>query len=129
MQTDVQAASVFPLRLPATPEATAAARAHVRDFCASTTRPTTRDLATLMVSELVGNAVRYAPGDITVDVAVRDHRLRIAVTDSSPVQPQPRQSRPMDEGGRGLMLVDALSAAWGIDLTGGGKTIWVDLPY
>lgn len=128
MQSDVQAASVFPLRLSATPDAPAAARSHVRAFCAAPHGTLSCDLALLMVSELVGNAVRYAPGDITLDVTLRDSRMRIEVTDTSPVFPRPQHARPTDEGGRGLMLVEALSADWGIDLTGSGKTVWAEVP-
>jgi hypothetical protein len=34
---------------------------------------------------------------------------------------------PEAAGGRGLLLVDALSSAWGIETTAQGTTVWCEL--
>jgi hypothetical protein len=33
----------------------------------------------------------------------------------------------MDEGGRGIALVDALSSGWGAETTPDGKTVWFEV--
>ena len=87
------------------------------------------DDAALVLSELVGNAVRYGDGDV-VRVALHrvDEVLRVEVEDGSPQPPVPRQADDYDEGGRGLMIVDALSLRWGHEPRPDGKSVWVELP-
>ncbi|WP_228388893.1 ATP-binding protein [Streptomyces jumonjinensis] len=81
--------------------------------------------ALLVVSELVTNAVQH--GDGTVQLRVEHHvcELRIAVTDNSPQMPVLREASDDDEGGRGLLLVDAIAEKWGT--TGDGRTVWCSL--
>ena len=50
--------------------------------------------------------------------------MRIRVTDGSTRRPAPRDAAPADLGGRGMALVDLLSAAWGAEPTGCGKEVW-----
>ena len=87
------------------------------------------DDAALVLSELMGNAVRHADGD-TVRVRLRrtDGVLRIAVEDGSPARPAPRQASLEDESGRGLLIVDALSHRWGWRPLPTGKVVWADVP-
>ena len=93
--------------------------------------------ATLVVSELVGNSVRYAtplPGGVLeVSWAVDPDCVRLQVSDgggrSVPVR---HDAGPEDVRGRGLAIVAALAREWGVELAqnGGGpmSTVWVDLP-
>ncbi len=86
------------------------------------------DDAALVLSELVGNAVRYGDGE---SVRVALHRdgttLRIAVDDGSEQLPVLKQVDWDAEGGRGLFIVDALSHRWGTDLRASGKTVWAEV--
>ncbi|MGW3387440.1 ATP-binding protein [Streptomyces cinereoruber] len=71
--------------------------------------------AELLLTELFTNALQHGSGP-TVDVCVRRRgdRLRIAVDDHSTRGPLPRSKGLYEEHGRGLVLVDVLSDAWGI---------------
>jgi GAF domain-containing protein/anti-sigma regulatory factor (Ser/Thr protein kinase) len=87
------------------------------------------DAALLLLSELVGNAVTYAgESEIVVRARVADGRLRVEVMDSGAgVPPQPVAPPLEAEGGRGLMLVEALADRWGADVTAEGKTLWFEI--
>lgn len=119
---------VAPLRLDPTLDAAARARRYVEDFCALSPHKQACDVAVLLVSELVVNAVRHAGTPLQVHVLDVGDALRLSVTDYSRDMPQPRDAGLLDEGGRGLMLVELMSRRWGIEMTGDGKTIWVDIP-
>jgi anti-sigma regulatory factor (Ser/Thr protein kinase) len=81
----------------------------------------------LVVSELVTNAVRAGSPSIGVSVAVERGRVVVRVSDRAGGWPQERQARLDDVGGRGLPLVSALSAAWGVQLADDGKVVWAEL--
>lgn len=84
------------------------------------------DIAELLISELVTNALVHTDRGAVVTATVTD-RLRVEVRDFVSRRPQPR--RPTAEGtsGRGLMLVRSLSDAWGIRMHGVGKCVWFEL--
>jgi serine/threonine-protein kinase RsbW len=86
------------------------------------------DDAALVLSELVGNAVRHAEGE-TLRVRLRrsDNRLRIAVQDGSSRPPAPREASFEDENGRGMLIIDALSFGWGWEPAPAGKVVWADV--
>lgn len=84
--------------------------------------------ALLLVSEVVANAVRHGSPPVTATVAcVSDEVLQIRVTDGSPFPPRPRKADVLDDGGRGMTLVDLLSEDWGVDPTEDGKSVWFTL--
>lgn len=113
-------------RLAAHPGATAIARELVATVCQEwDLAPLVAD-AELIVTELVSNAVRYVGGDIMVAVVVSDYYLHISVRDGSTEPPRRRTPDP-DAGGRGLLLVEAMAAAWGSTVTDGGKVVWATL--
>jgi anti-sigma regulatory factor (Ser/Thr protein kinase) len=87
----------------------------------------TNEVAQLLVSELVTNAVLHAGTSIVVEVRVDGERVRVAVQDLSTTFPQPRVAADDATRGRGLQLVDALSSSWGWELTAGGKSVWFEL--
>lgn len=87
------------------------------------------ETAELLVSELVTNAIRHGGTDrVEVEVSVRDGHAVLGVFDSSPEWPEPRRVDSWDVGGRGLLLVEHLAHRWGVDPTGTGKNVWVELP-
>lgn len=87
--------------------------------------------AELLLSELVTNAVRHATRPtgrlVAVDVELSPGRLlRVEVADACETPPVPRPADAPDaEGGRGLLLVEALSAHWGTyPRRHVGKVVW-----
>ncbi|MDX6314093.1 MAG: hypothetical protein QOF44_3557 [Streptomyces sp.] len=80
----------------------------------------------LVVSELVTNAIRYAGGGPIQLRLIRDTTLVTEVSDASSTAPHLRRARTFDEGGRGLLLVAALTQRWGTRQTPAGKTIWAE---
>ncbi|MCZ4098955.1 ATP-binding protein [Streptomyces sp. SID13666] len=74
------------------------------------------------VSELVTNALRYAPDDVVLTVRYADDELRIEVFDGNPAPARPREAAEDDESGRGLFLVALLAGDWGV--SDDGKTTW-----
>jgi len=87
------------------------------------------EAATLLVSELVTNAVRHARGTdvIMVDLHAGRTWLRIEVQDTDRHWPQPRTPDGYDESGFGFILVDALASNWGVRETDAGKAVWAEL--
>ena len=85
------------------------------------------EVCVLLVSELVANAVRYARSDVELRIDFIDEAVRIGVHDHSDVRPVARSVEVDSVSGRGLGLVDTLSSAWGIDLTGRGKEVWFEV--
>jgi anti-sigma regulatory factor (Ser/Thr protein kinase) len=85
--------------------------------------------ATLLVSEVVTNAVRHARSDLVLRASMTVGRLRISVEDrEGGTLPRPGASPGEEaESGWGLLLVEALSEAWGVETTPGGKRVWFDL--
>jgi anti-sigma regulatory factor (Ser/Thr protein kinase) len=104
-----------------------------RDFVADALRrgaaaPTLLSDAQLLVAELATNAVLHACSRFSVAVRMGDPTVRIAVRDASPLPPVQRDPAPTEASGRGLALVDALAADWGVEVSGPGKTVWAELP-
>ncbi|MFC4030802.1 ATP-binding protein [Streptomyces polygonati] len=90
--------------------------------------PQLADTVELLVSELVGNAVRHT-GARTFGLRMHRRRgwVRVEVRDPSRSLPCLMPVRPMDTSGRGLFLVDKLADRWGVDLQARGKTTWFEL--
>ncbi|MGW2025918.1 ATP-binding protein [Streptomyces decoyicus] len=90
--------------------------------------PQLTEHAVLLVSELVGNAVRHT-GARTFGLRMLRRRgwIRIEVRDPSRGLPCLMPVQEMDISGRGLFLVDKLSDRWGVDLLPRGKTTWFEM--
>jgi hypothetical protein len=78
------------------------------------------------VGELVTNALQHAHTEIGLSVQLGRYYLIVAVRDGSRVLPHLRIPEP-DTGGRGLLIVDGLSASWGSAPTAAGKIVWATL--
>ncbi|MEU2687716.1 ATP-binding protein [Streptomyces hygroscopicus] len=87
-----------------------------------------------VVAELAANAATHGrvPGrDFRLRLVLHPHAVRIEVTDSRSEKrpPAPGQLTPPPanaETGRGLLLVQALSLAWGVEERSVGKTVWAE---
>ncbi|MEA3018761.1 MAG: hypothetical protein QOI47_285 [Actinomycetota bacterium] len=83
----------------------------------------------LLVSELVTNAVVHAGSEVEVAVRLLTDAVRIEVVDRSPaVQLRPKRPSEDDESGRGLLLVETMASAWGVEPIEGGKSVWFEVP-
>jgi anti-sigma regulatory factor (Ser/Thr protein kinase) len=85
----------------------------------------------LVVSEMASNALLHGvvPGRLfRVHLKLTASALRIEVTDARgeclPVQRTPADD---DQFGRGLTLIGALTARWGVEPLVVGKTVWAEL--
>ena len=85
-----------------------------------------RDVAQLLTSELVTNAILHARTPVQLGVLVDVDRALVCVADQLPDGPElsPRPPSPDRPGGRGLALVADLSEAWGTTAYAAGKTVW-----
>jgi serine/threonine-protein kinase RsbW len=93
--------------------------------------------AALVLSELVGNSIRYGrplPGGVLeVSWSLADGSLWLRVSDGGgPSVPTRHEAGPEDVRGRGLAIVDALARDWGVEQSRNGagpmSTVWVELP-
>jgi anti-sigma regulatory factor (Ser/Thr protein kinase) len=112
--------------LPPLPESVQAARARLRGLLDSWGDEETRQAAILLLSEVVTNAVRHAPGRVHVTVTLVRDQLHARVHDQSPRLPMGREAD--EHGGRGIVLLRVLSRRWGVqEHPGNGKTVWFDV--
>jgi anti-sigma regulatory factor (Ser/Thr protein kinase) len=86
------------------------------------------DEIALLVSELATNAVLHARSEFLVRLVAYGGRVRVEVTDQNTRLPS-FSTVPEDAySGRGLMLVQASAAAWGVEAhSEEGKTIWFEV--
>jgi anti-sigma regulatory factor (Ser/Thr protein kinase) len=103
------------------------ARHHVADVLTrwGESAPLVED-AKLVVTELAANAVVHARSAFSVEVRRHQSTVRVSVRDASPVKPTLRHDE-MAASGRGLRLVDAIAANWGVEIADDGKTVWAEL--
>ncbi|MFD8485865.1 ATP-binding protein [Streptomyces sp. NA03103] len=116
---------------PAAPDAVRTARSLVRRTLREWELDSVVDIAALLVSELVTNALRHATGPIGVRVvrgpAGAAGILLVEVSDPLPDPPRERVAHPDDEDGRGLQLVASATRRWGTRPGEAGKTVWFEL--
>ena len=85
----------------------------------------TLEAVELMVSELATNCIRHTDSGFDLTIIRHGIVIRVEATDHAGGTPTMRSPKPTDPSGRGLKIVDMLSAGWGV-LTGEskGKTVW-----
>ncbi|MFI0895423.1 ATP-binding protein [Streptomyces sp. NPDC020983] len=105
-------------RFPAHPASAGRARRALADWLPKDVPERLCEELALVTSELVTNAVRYGAGsDELVELVAwpADGHYWLAVSDPGDARPVPPGRRdPQGESGRGLLLVEALAAAWGV---------------
>jgi anti-sigma regulatory factor (Ser/Thr protein kinase) len=109
------------------PASVARIRRFAAEACRTTSPDVDADTVALLVSEVATNALVHGEGSVRVRVRPVPHGLRVEVEDDSPVLPARRRATPMDEGGRGIALVETLSSGWGAETVDGGKTVWFEV--
>ncbi|MFF0226428.1 ATP-binding protein [Streptomyces sp. NPDC004629] len=130
------ASASWRIALPHTTAAVPVARALVRNALAELEHAADRDTAELLTAELVANAVEHTAerGPIELVVEVRPSGCQVEVHDPDPAPPgnltRPTVEEPdvWQEGGRGLLLIRALSSSCGHRPTESGKAVWFRLP-
>jgi chemotaxis response regulator CheB len=115
------------LDLPASVDSAARARAFVERELRARRRNSIIGVATLLVSEIVTNAVVHARSSPRVSVATAPDRARVQVTDWGDGAVIMRDLGPLSLGGRGLHIVDRLADVWGTVSTPQWKTVWFEL--
>jgi serine/threonine-protein kinase RsbW len=90
--------------------------------------------AEIIASELVTNAIQHASSadpvgmvGVTLMRVGDGEAIRVVVTDSSPIPPIQRETKAGSEYGRGLQIVEALSARWGWNHEERGKSVYAIL--
>jgi len=84
-------------------------------------------VAVLLTSELVTNAVHHARSPFTISAALLPGGVRVEVEDASPTPPELCHPDSTSMSGRGVLMVDLLSARWGSEPTADGKRTWFEL--
>ncbi|WP_217164737.1 ATP-binding protein [Streptomyces sp. AC512_CC834] len=111
------------------------ARHYVRDTCRSWGLPaaTTDDLVAI-TGELVANALEHTDSrTVAITCALTADTVTVGVTDDGRSGDTPEISASAGgsgsecEGGRGLLITDALATRWGTRRTGGGLTVWAEV--
>lgn len=86
----------------------------------------------LIVTELVTNAVQASsdhvvPPPVQFRMSATRHAVLVEVWDRDPREPVIRQATDVDECGRGLLLVAAISTQWGWAGFDQGKIVWAEV--
>ena len=115
------------IRLPADVHSAREARGFVERTLASWDVVELADTALLLVSEAVTNAVMHAASASQLTLSLLRERLRIEVTDWGGGNLRIREAGEDETSGRGLALIEALSAMWGTARTEEGKVVWFEL--
>ena len=90
--------------------------------------PGDSDVAQLLVTEVVANAVRHVgDSEMVLRAELIAAGLRVEVADASTALPTAGTPSDSQESGRGLLLLEALARRWGVQPEPGGKCVWFEL--
>ncbi|GGS52815.1 ATP-binding protein [Streptomyces daghestanicus] len=104
------------------------ARRALRELLRHREWPGGSEVAELLASELVTNALVHTDHDAVLTAVVGPRALRVEVRDLVSLRPRPRAVDAADSThGRGLMLVQSLADAWGVRAHAVGKSVWFEL--
>ncbi|MGW6689014.1 SpoIIE family protein phosphatase [Streptomyces sp. NPDC054961] len=112
---------------PGDPHAPSMARHLVRAAAAAWGALDQADEIELAADELMTNALVHTEGVGHISMRLTgEGRIRIEVEDTSSALPRRREAGDWAVSGRGLMLVDRLADAWGVEPRGSGKVVWCE---
>jgi anti-sigma regulatory factor (Ser/Thr protein kinase) len=80
----------------------------------------------LVIWELITNAVIHGRPPADLDARLLEHTLRIEVADADP-RPPMLVTEPSSAGGYGLHIVQGVSARWGWKPLASGKVVWAEV--
>jgi anti-sigma regulatory factor (Ser/Thr protein kinase) len=83
--------------------------------------------ATLVLSELVTNALRHGMGEVATVGSLDDDQVRVSVIDCGDELPKVAPAEPGRIGGLGLHVIGRVADEWGVAPFPGGKTVWATL--
>ena len=112
---------------PSTPASAAQARRFVEAVLRTAHLDHLSYVATMLVSELVANAVLHTGTPLVVVVSPDGDHLRVEVHDGSAQLPVRKHYSIMSGTGRGLLLVERMATDWGSTPTADGKVVWFEL--
>jgi hypothetical protein len=116
------------IRLPNALTSPRVAREFARSTCVDWHVEQLSDDATLLVGELMSNAVMHTSDAPSVRLELRRGVFSVAVYDNRPGEVSMRDPGGMVSGIHGLLLVAQIAAAWGCAPTlDGGKVVWATL--
>nr|WP_237545883.1 ATP-binding protein [Streptomyces sp. SID1046] len=105
-------------------------RRALRELMRHRCRTDAAEVAELLITELVTNALVHTDRGAEVHASLAATRLRVEVRDYAARRPRPYVPTA-DDGthGRGLVLVQELADDWGVDALalGSGKVVWFEL--
>jgi anti-sigma regulatory factor (Ser/Thr protein kinase) len=80
----------------------------------------------LLTSEVMTNAVVHGTtgGCVRIATSAGSGVFEVSVTDDGPGVPTVCHVAPAAEGGRGMLLVEALATEWGVTEHDAGKSVW-----
>ena len=85
----------------------------------------TLEAVELMVSELATNCIRHTDSGFDLTIIRKGRDIRVEAADHAGGTPTMGSPAPTDPSGRGLKIVDMLSARWGVRPDRPeGKTVW-----
>ncbi len=119
--------SVFQLPLGATATSVRDARSIIRRLLEGWGMTGVAETAELCTSELATNAVVHARSPVLLTAERTAGGVRVEVQDEVPGGVEAGSLEGVGETGRGLAIVNAMAAAWGVDQYEGGKTVWFEL--
>ena len=120
--------STLPMtELPANPKSPREARKFVSRTLHQWDLEEVVDVAELLTSEVVTNALLHAGSPVRLVIALDDRTLRIEAHDENSTTPVIRPMNSQASSGRGLALIDALAEEWGTRLEPDGKVVWFSI--
>ena len=115
--------------LPAQPMSVPLARSWAEGWLVNHVPAVHRDAVLLVVSELMTNAVRQGDGSVRITLEQEKQGLRVEVFDRGHRMPVLAAAAIDSTGGRGLQLIEAVCAEWGVVEQLEGKAVWARLAW